>query len=178
MYDRTISIGSAGKAFSVTGWKLGWCVGPEHLLTPLKRIHQNCVFTCSTPTQEALACAFEKELVLFKSDPSRSYLLTGLPTELGIKCDKMYKMMYDAGFEPIRPEAGYFMLAQFGKLDGPFKKADSTNDPLDFRFARWLCREKKLAVIPPSAFYSDEYKATNETMIRLCFMKVSTSYKS
>ncbi|PIO76939.1 hypothetical protein TELCIR_00989 [Teladorsagia circumcincta] len=83
----------------------------------------------------------------------------------------MYKMMYDAGFEPIRPEAGYFMLAQFGKLDGPFKKPDSTNDPLDFRFARWLCREKKLAVIPPSAFYSDEYKATNETMIRLCFMK-------
>uniref|UniRef100_A0A183E4Z1 Aminotran_1_2 domain-containing protein n=1 Tax=Gongylonema pulchrum TaxID=637853 RepID=A0A183E4Z1_9BILA len=51
MYERTITIGSAGKAFSATGWKLGWSVAPADLLEPLRRIHQNCVFTCSTPTQ-------------------------------------------------------------------------------------------------------------------------------
>ncbi|KAE9411971.1 hypothetical protein Angca_004712, partial [Angiostrongylus cantonensis] len=62
MYDRTISIGSAGKAFSVTGWKLGWCIAPKHLMTPIRMMHQNCVFTCSTPLQEAIATAFEKEL--------------------------------------------------------------------------------------------------------------------
>lgn len=45
MFDRTISIGSAGKAFSVTGWKLGWAIGPDHLLAPMKAVHQNCVFT-------------------------------------------------------------------------------------------------------------------------------------
>lgn len=51
MYERTITIGSAGKAFSATGWKLGWSVGPTELLEPLRRIHQNCVFTCCTPIQ-------------------------------------------------------------------------------------------------------------------------------
>uniref|UniRef100_A0A183FSP5 Aminotran_1_2 domain-containing protein n=1 Tax=Heligmosomoides polygyrus TaxID=6339 RepID=A0A183FSP5_HELPZ len=149
MFERTISIGSAGKAFSVTGWKLGWCIGPNHLMMPIKMMHQNCIFTCSTPTQEALACAFEKELVytflrleLFKSDPKSSYLLNGLPNELRTKCEKMCNMLSEAGFEPVRPDAGYFIVASFKNIDGPFKKPDSTKDPLDFRFVRWLCKEK------------------------------------
>lgn len=51
MFERTITIGSAGKTFSITGWKTGWSIGPAHLLGPLKLLHQNCVFTCPTPLQ-------------------------------------------------------------------------------------------------------------------------------
>lgn len=51
MYERTITIGSAGKTFSVTGWKIGWAYGPENLLYNLEVIHQNSVYTCNTPTQ-------------------------------------------------------------------------------------------------------------------------------
>jgi kynurenine--oxoglutarate transaminase/cysteine-S-conjugate beta-lyase/glutamine--phenylpyruvate transaminase len=51
MYDRTITIGSAGKTFSVTGWKIGWAYGPAKLLTNLQVIHQNSVYTCTTPIQ-------------------------------------------------------------------------------------------------------------------------------
>lgn len=103
-------------------------------------MHQNCIFTCSTPTQEALACAFEKELVytflrflndffpelflflfnlrleLFKSDPKSSYLLNGLPNELRTKCEKMCNMLSEAGFEPVRPDAGYFIVASFKNI--------------------------------------------------------------
>ncbi|VDN44690.1 unnamed protein product, partial [Gongylonema pulchrum] len=82
MYERTITIGSAGKAFSATGWKLGWSVAPADLLEPLRRIHQNCVFTCSTPTQEAVAQAFEKELDIMDSNVAKSYLLNGLTSDL------------------------------------------------------------------------------------------------
>ncbi|KAK6729697.1 hypothetical protein RB195_006631 [Necator americanus] len=171
MYDRTISIGSAGKAFSVTGWKLGWSIAPKHLITPLRMVHQNCAFTCSTPTQEALAVAFEKELELFSSDPGQSYLLTGLPSELRRKCDQLFNMLSEAGFNPIRPDAGYFMIAYFGSIEGPFKNSEPCRDNLDFRFVRWLCREKKLATIPVSAFYSEENKTGNDNTIRLCFMK-------
>lgn len=178
MYERTISIGSAGKAFSVTGWKLGWCIAPKHFMTPMRMVHQNCVFTCSTPTQEAIATAFEKELELFTTNRDQSYLLNGLPSELRTKCQRMYKMLHEGGFDPIMPDAGYFMLARFGKLDGPFKVADASNDPLDFRFTRWLCREKKLAVIPPSAFYSEGNKSSNENMIRLCFMKADATMEA
>ncbi|KAL6730435.1 hypothetical protein Aduo_001412 [Ancylostoma duodenale] len=171
MFERTISIGSAGKAFSVTGWKLGWSIAPRHLMTPLRMMHQDCTFTCSTPTQEALAASFERELELFSTDPSKSYLLTGLPNELRTRCDQLFNMLSEAGFDPIRPDAGYFMIAHFGSIDGPFRDAGSCSDLLDFRFVRWLTREKKLATIPVSAFYSEENKAGNEDTIRLCFMK-------
>jgi len=51
MWDRTVTIGSAGKTFSVTGWKLGWSVGPKHLIRCLCMVHQNCNYTCPTPLQ-------------------------------------------------------------------------------------------------------------------------------
>lgn len=51
MYERTITIGSAGKTFSVTGWKIGWAYGPANLLYNLQVVHQNCIYTCNTPTQ-------------------------------------------------------------------------------------------------------------------------------
>jgi len=51
MWDRTVTIGSAGKTFSVTGWKLGWSIGPQHLIQCLCMVHQNCNATCPTPLQ-------------------------------------------------------------------------------------------------------------------------------
>ncbi len=55
MWERTITIGSAGKTFSVTGWKLGWACGPQNLLRNCQVAHQNCVYACPTPIQEAVA---------------------------------------------------------------------------------------------------------------------------
>ena len=69
LHFRTITIGSAGKTFSVTGWKLGWAVGPENLLRNCQVAHQNCVYACPTPIQEAVARAFELELARL-SDPN------------------------------------------------------------------------------------------------------------
>lgn len=51
MYERTITIGSAGKTFSVTGWKIGWAYGPANLIYNLQVVHQNSVYTCPTPIQ-------------------------------------------------------------------------------------------------------------------------------
>ncbi|MCP9265217.1 Kynurenine--oxoglutarate transaminase 3 [Dirofilaria immitis] len=117
IYKRTITIGSAGKAFSITGWKLGWSIAPAELLEPLKRILQNCVFTCPTPIQK------------------------GITSELIYRRDRMASILRSAGMKPIIPDS-----------DGPFKVVDGSNDPLDFRFVRWMCREKNLAMIPNSAF--------------------------
>jgi len=172
MYERTITIGSAGKAFSVTGWKTGWAIGPANLLQPLKTIHQNCIFTSPTPVQEAIARGFEKELELMNAGKKEeSYLLTGLSSQLQDLRDRLVKSCAEAGLKPIVPQAGYFMMADFSGIDGPFKTPDASNDPLDFRFVRWLCREKKLATIPPSAFYSDAHKEGNDHLVRLCFFK-------
>lgn len=51
MWERTITVGSAGKTFSVTGWKLGWAYGPRELIRNMQVVHQNTLYTCSTPLQ-------------------------------------------------------------------------------------------------------------------------------
>lgn len=51
MWERTITIGSAGKTFSVTGWKTGWAYGPANIMQNLFVVHQNCVNSCNTPVQ-------------------------------------------------------------------------------------------------------------------------------
>ncbi|CAL2048707.1 unnamed protein product [Caenorhabditis brenneri] len=171
MYNRTISIGSAGKAFSITGWKLGWAIGPQNLLAPLKAIHQNCVFTCSSPTQLAIAEAFKIDWPKFLEKPKESYLATGLSGELIQKSNKLAHMLAKGGFRPIAPQAGYFMLANYSNHNHNIGMSQET-DPADFVFARWLCSEKKLAVIPFSAFYSIQTeKMKNCNFIRLCYFK-------
>lgn len=60
MWDRTITVGSAGKTFSVTGWKVGWALGAHHLIRYVQLVHQTAIYTVATPLQEALARAFGK----------------------------------------------------------------------------------------------------------------------
>lgn len=63
MWERTISVGSAGKTFSVTGWKIGWALGAEHLIRYVQLVHQTAIYTVATPLQEALARAFGESQV-------------------------------------------------------------------------------------------------------------------
>jgi len=60
MWDRTITIGSAGKTFSLTGWKIGWALGPRNLIKYLQLVHQTAIYTVATPLQEAVARGFGK----------------------------------------------------------------------------------------------------------------------
>lgn len=62
MFERTITIGSAGKTFSVTGWKIGWAYGPENLLQNLKIVHQNSIYTCVTRIQVIMIKGRKREL--------------------------------------------------------------------------------------------------------------------
>jgi kynurenine---oxoglutarate transaminase / cysteine-S-conjugate beta-lyase / glutamine---phenylpyruvate transaminase len=59
MWERTITICSAGKTFSVTGWKLGWAYGPDYLMRNLQTVHQNTVYTCPTPIQACWKLYFD-----------------------------------------------------------------------------------------------------------------------
>uniref|UniRef100_A0A1I8BTW5 kynurenine--oxoglutarate transaminase n=1 Tax=Meloidogyne hapla TaxID=6305 RepID=A0A1I8BTW5_MELHA len=167
MFERTITIGSAGKVFSATGWKTGWSIAPKWLLEPMKKIHENCVFACPTPIQEALSRAFEEELSLWDEGKfDQSYLKKGIIAELLPKRDLLAKYLQSAGFRPIIPDAGYFMIADFSHLDGSSSflanKTSKNGESIDYDFCRWLCREKKLAGIPPSAFYSPQNREGND----------------
>ncbi|EDO34101.1 predicted protein [Nematostella vectensis] len=171
MWERTITIGSAGKTLSVTGWKdLGWSIAPAELIRNLQTVHANSSYTHVTPTQEAVAVCLEKEFPLIGSQDS---YFTKLSSMVSSKRDKMAAMLREIGFKPIIPEGGYFMMADFSdiNLGVDLDKYDSSDDPTDFKFARWLIKEKKIAVIPPSAFYSQEHKSFASSFVRFCFIK-------
>lgn len=67
MWSRTLTIGSAGKTFSVTGWKLGWTIGPANLIQAMQLHQQNTVYTCPTPLQVINTFQLQYQFPLFNS---------------------------------------------------------------------------------------------------------------
>ncbi|KAL3871253.1 hypothetical protein ACJMK2_039260 [Sinanodonta woodiana] len=168
MWERTITVGSAGKAFSVTGWKLGWGIGPAQLIKCLQVLHQNCIYTCPTPIQEAVASGLDYEITQL-NHPEKCYLYT-LAKELLPKRELLAKSLSDFGMIPTIPEGGYFMMADISKLNFEIPD-DGTDDPYDFKFVRWMTKEKKFTAIPTSAFYSRNHRSLGEKFVRFCFIK-------
>lgn len=167
MWDRTITIGSAGKAYSVTGWKLGWSIGPAHLIKHLQTVQQNSLYTCPTPLQEALAQALLKDLK--RMDEPECYF-NELPRELEAKRDQMARLLLEAGLKPVIPDGGYFMVADVSVL-GVDLSDMKTDEAYDYKFVKWMIKTKKLAAIPITAFCGPETRNQFEKYIRFCFIK-------
>ncbi|CDW53628.1 Aminotran 1 2 and zf-Tim10 DDP domain containing protein [Trichuris trichiura] len=171
MWDRTVTIGSVGKTFSLTGWKTGWAICPSHLMIHLRGMHQNCVYTCNTAIQAAVANCFENQLKLY---PTLDCYFLEMPRILQPKRDLLAEILLEGAFEPVIPEGGYFMVADYSKLKHHISQTTS-DEPADYQFVRWLCSEKasyhKLGLIPMSAFYSKDHKYLGEDFVRFCFFK-------
>nr|BAE88176.1 unnamed protein product [Macaca fascicularis] len=167
MWERTITIGSAGKTFSVTGWKLGWSIGPNHLIKHLQTVQQNTIYTCATPLQEALAQAFWIDIK--RMDDPECYF-NSLPKELEVKRDRMVHLLESVGLKPIVPDGGYFIIADVSLLD-PDLSDMKNNEPYDYKFVKWMTKHKKLSAIPVSAFCNSETKSQFEKFVRFCFIK-------
>uniref|UniRef100_A0AAQ6IL43 Aminotransferase class I/classII large domain-containing protein n=1 Tax=Anabas testudineus TaxID=64144 RepID=A0AAQ6IL43_ANATE len=163
MWERTITVGSAGKTFSATGWKVGWAIGSGNIMKHLKTIHQNTVYHCATAAQEAVAQGFEREYELFGTPES---YFQQLPAMLHLKRKKLASCLEGVGLQPVMPEGGYFMIADIS--------SSTKDEPPDFRFVKWLTKEKGLGTIPVSAFYSPEHSKEFDKYIRFCFVKDST----
>jgi len=174
MWERTITIGSAGKTFSVTGWKLGWAVGPSNLIFNCQVAHQNCVYACPTPIQEAVARSFEKEMD--RLDSPECYFKT-ISVDLQKKRDYIADICRQVGMEPVVPEGGYFIMADWSKLADKIDLSSEKDEYKDYRFVKWLSKNRKLQGIPPSAFFSKEHKSIGENYIRFCFIKHDDSLK-
>ena len=149
MFERTITISSAGKSFGLTGWKIGWICANPKITNACRLVHQYVTFAVSTPMQEAVAEGL-KQLPDY---------LPGFVSLYKEKRDYFYKEMMSLGFEFAIPKGTYFMMAPIGKHT-KLKDVD---------YAMELIREKKVATVPPSAFY---LKSTEgEKYLRFCFAK-------
>jgi kynurenine aminotransferase len=160
MWDRTITLGSAGKTFSVTGWKIGWAIAPRHLAHAVLMAHQWIPFCVATPLQEAVAIAFEEAI-------PRGYF-DELKHMYQAKRDKLLAALSAAGLPPMTPDGSYFILVDTSGLPTPVAAND---DPRDFNICRWLTAKVGVAAIPPSAFYHPAHKYLAGDLARFCFCK-------
>ncbi len=155
MWERTLTINSTGKTFSLTGWKIGYAIGPEHLQSALRAVHQFVTFATSTPLQVAMAEALDVARV--------NDYYAALTAQYTRRRDVLKRSLEDAGLTALPAHGSYFLLSSFAHLDF----AD------DMAFCRWMITEAKVTPIPTSAFYLHPESAPQ--LVRFCFAKhVST----
>jgi N-succinyldiaminopimelate aminotransferase len=135
MAGRTVSIGSAGKTFSFTGWKVGWLTGPADLVATVLAAKQWLTFTNAAPLQPAVAHALDHEM---------EYVHT-LAQELRAKRDLLSKGLSGLGIDPIQPQGTYFVLSDVSRLGWA--------DGMEFCLA--LPERAGVVAIPAQAFYDD-----------------------
>ncbi len=149
MASRTITAGSFGKTFGLTGWMIGWVIAPPNITEAIRRIHQFTSYCAAAPLQEAAAFALEMEEEFFRKTVEmyrqrRDFLASALE---------------EIGFKILKPGGTYYLLADFSPL----------SDEDDRTFCHRLIREAGVATIPISGFYRKEAK--KPPMLRFCFAK-------
>ena len=97
-----------------------------------------------------------------------------MAVELQAKRDKVVSLLTEAGLHAIVPQGGYFILADVRDIMAKVDVGGDKSESKDFRFVKWLSRNRKLQGIPPSAFFSQAHKSIGEDYIRFCFIKVNT----
>ena len=168
MWERTVSVLSAGKMFSVTGWKVGWAIGPAHLASRLEGVLQATSYSGCTPLQLAVAEGVQRE-VGFLGTPN-GYLCE-LRRDLEKKRDALFSVLVETGLSPVKPSGTYFMLLRIPKLAAIVATADTPNEAYDVTFVKWIIKEVGLAVIPVTPFCGKQNSVIGDTLVRLCFAK-------
>jgi len=151
MFERTVTVGSAGKTFGMTGWKIGWVYGHPDLMTGVWRAHQFIVFATNHPTQAAVAYAF----TLGNSYYEEYQALYTRKREL------VMQVIDAAGMSAIQPEGTYFIMGDFSRI----------YEGNDVEFCKYLIEHIGVATIPPSAFFSPNHKHLAENHVRFAFCK-------
>ena len=145
--ERAFVVSSFGKAFHVTGWKIGHVAAPAALMTEFRKVHQYNVFCVTAPMQHAIAAYLE--------DPAP---WRDLPAFYQAKRDLFRAGLAGSRFTLLPSDGTYFQCVRY----------DAVSDLSEADFARWLTTEIKVAAIPVSAFYGQPKESR---VVRFCFAK-------
>ena len=135
MRERTVTISGLSKTWSVTGWRIGWCLAPADLTNAIRKVHDFLTVGAPAPLQEAAAVALSMPADYFRRladgyRERREFLVPALER---------------AGFKPFAPRGAYYVMTDISGFGFPD----------DISFARWLVAEGGVAAVPGSSFYSD-----------------------
>jgi aspartate/methionine/tyrosine aminotransferase len=149
MRERTVTMSSLGKTFSLTGWKIGWAIAEPGLTAGIRSAHQFLTYAVSTPMQYAAVAALRSPASYFD----------GLLADYRERRDLLCGALAEIGFGLTAPDGTYFVMADHT----PFGIGD------DVAFCRHLATEIGVAAIPPSAFYANP--ALGRDLVRFAFCK-------
>ncbi len=150
--ERCLRIGSAGKTFSLTGWKIGYITAPAPLALLAARAHQNLTFTTPPNLQRGVAVGLAKDDAYF----------AGLASALEAKRDRLSAGLAGAGFGVLPSQGSYFVTADFSPLGFPGD---------DVAFCRHITEQAGVTAIPLSAFYDPDGGAAPGQYARFAFCK-------
>ncbi len=154
MAERTLTISSLGKTFSVTGWKIGWAVGAAPLVHAVNQAHQFITFAVSSPLQAAAATALNLPFSFFDN----------LQSSYQARRDRLLPVLRAAGFKVFKPQGSYFIMIDWRGVAPSYVEDD-------MQFARWLIEAVGVACIPASPFYQDCDKQLGKYFARFAVCK-------
>ncbi|MBA4124115.1 MAG: aminotransferase class I/II-fold pyridoxal phosphate-dependent enzyme [Acidobacteria bacterium] len=149
MRERTIVVNSLSKTYSVTGWRVGYCIAPPDITSAIRKVHDFLTVGAAHPLQIAGTYAL--------SLPESYYI--DLQKEYQAKRDFIVPILQNAGFKCDLPDGAYYVMTDVS--DFGFKT--------DVEFTKFLIREIGVAVVPGSSFYHD--KSLGKNQVRFCFCK-------
>ncbi|RKP01780.1 hypothetical protein CXG81DRAFT_25551 [Caulochytrium protostelioides] len=171
MFDRTLTVGSLGKTFSVTGWKIGWVLGAPAMVKAWWLVHQFTSFCVAAPLQIAAADAFRavEGTDHFETNARRFQALR----------DQLVAVLRDVGLRPCVPHGSYFIMSEASRIpvmtreESPLITRDGRETRVDYLRARWLSHHAQVTPIPPSPFY-EHPNPESDAFVRFAFCKEPT----
>jgi aspartate/methionine/tyrosine aminotransferase len=149
MADRTVTINSLSKTYSVTGWRVGWTISPKSLTGAIRKVHDFLTVGAAAPLQEAGIAAL--------SVPDSYY--AELAAAYQRRRDMLVGMLESHGFTCYLPKGAYYVMTDIAAF----------GFPNDIEFARYLVKDVGVAAVPGSSFYRNAEKG--RTKLRFCFCK-------
>ena len=153
MAERTVTINSISKTYSVTGWRVGWAIAPEPITRRIRKVHDFFTVGAPTPFQHAAAEAMSWGDEYYQ----------GLQEHYEQAGRFMHSVLLEAGFRCEMPKGAYYMLADMADLRARL------GSPNDTAFSRKLIELTGVATVPGSSFYANKVQGYNQ--VRFCFCK-------
>ncbi|ORY21906.1 putative aminotransferase [Naematelia encephala] len=169
MWERTLTVGSGGKSFACTGWRVGWLIGPPELTLATQAAHARIVFCTNAPMQESVAIAFE--------GAAKHNFFAEQLAAYQERRDVLCSYFDQLGLSYTKPEGSYFLLVDMSPIKVPEEFVEKVPDSIkkgrgkDFVLCWWLAQEIKVVAIPPSEFYCGEHVEIGERFARFAFCK-------
>ncbi|HEX4346271.1 MAG TPA: aminotransferase class I/II-fold pyridoxal phosphate-dependent enzyme, partial [Vicinamibacterales bacterium] len=149
MADRTVTINSLSKTYSVTGWRVGWAISPPSITGAIRKVHDFLTVGAAAPLQEAGIAAL--------NTPADYY--DALAANYRARRDRLVGILERHGFTCFNPGGAYYIMTDIAAF----------GFPNDVEFARYLVTDIGVAAVPGSSFYREP--AAGRTKLRFCFCK-------